>query len=286
MKEVILDRSIFHAEKFVELQESNLLGCIKNNTLRVYFTPAFIEETLQFGLTHREEVRSQVEFLFALNSTHWFRTAEDIIEAELGLKYVHPLYYLLTDQEISRIKTGTEEYLEGKISQSDLNEVLKEVERNNEIRANFRKQRLEVRKDVPPADYDFDVYFENNVEWYIENGLMKFHPDSSNYLRRWRSYRKECPFTEQYLKGWISTVFLPVVNRSLRVDRNDLADATQLAYLTWADIMVSDDTRFMKEAFQLLFGGTVKKLLTHSEFLQYIRSPYSVSRSHLNLRSL
>jgi hypothetical protein len=271
MLEIIFDRSIFHREKFTKLKESKLLDCVKKNDVRVFFTPHFMEETLQFGLYRRTELKSQIEFLFALNPSHWFRSAEQIIESELGLRYVQWLYHLLTDEEISRSKFGIQEYVEGNISKSELDEMLKEVERNNDIREDFRRQRLELRKDVPPGQYDFNVHFENKVEWSIKEGLMKHHQDSSNYLRRWKSSRRECKFTEQYLRCWISTAFLAATNHTLRVDRNDKADATQLAYLIWADIMVSDDLRFMKEGFQLLYGGTGKRLFTHSEFLQFLQ---------------
>ena len=274
MDYILFDRSIFHGDKFKEIEQSNLMDLVKRNEVRVYFTPEFLEETLAFGLKDRDALKTQVGFLFSLNSTHWFRSPEMIVEAELGLKYVHHLYYLLTDEEILSIKYGTETYVEGGISENELKDTLRKVHRNISIREDFRKQRLNLRRSVPHGQYDFKLHFENNAEWFIENRLMKYHQDSSNYLRRWKSSRSECKFTEQYLRCWFSTAFLPIVNHTLRVDKNDRADAAQLAYLLWADVMVSDDKRFMKEAFNLLYSDTNKKFLDLPKFFQYMANDF------------
>ena len=270
MDYILLDRSIFHREKFELLRASPLLQLTKDRILRVYFTPGLIEETLHFGLHHRAELKIQLEFLFELNSTHWFRTAKSIIDAELGLKYVHSLYYLLTDEEIARINSGAKDYIEGNVNGEDFRKTLEEVEKNNQTRAQSRKRRLSLRRTVPPAPYDFPTHFEKHVAWLIEEGLMKFHDHSTGFLERWRLARSYCPFTEQYLRCWLATMFLPVTQRRMKVGENDLSDATQLAYLTWADTMVSDDKHFMKKGFELLFGRSGKKFLTQLEFLEYM----------------
>ncbi len=265
----LFDRSIFHGDKFEHLVQSSLLRLVKSNTVRIYFTPTFIEETLQFGLKHRAELEQQLKLLFSLNSVHWFRPTESVIKAELGLEYSQSLYYLLTDEEIASHIYGAYSYIVGKFPQDILNEAKSEIARNKAIRERFRIQRLALRKKVPYKKYDFDSFFEDHVEWLIQEGLMKYHPNSANYLLRWRGSREFCKFTEQYLKGWMSTIFLPLVNRSLPVQSNDRADATQLAYLTWADAIVSDDMKFMKEAFQLLHSPP-KQFFDLTSFIQYL----------------
>ncbi len=270
MEYVIIDRSILHRDKFAALRDSPLPVLIRQNALRIYFTPSFIEETLHFGLRRREELRSQLDFLYAINSTHWFRGADGIIDAELGSNWAHPLYYLLTDDEILRIKSGSEDYTEQRIGAGEIAGVIEEVERNSEIRERFRLERLSMRHKVPISGYEFDPNFERNVEWLLRNGVMAYHENSNDFLKRWTESRTSCPFTEAYLKCWFATMFLPIVDHELRVDKNDPSDATQLAYLTWADIIVSDDQRFMKAAFDLLYADKGKKFLTHRGFREYL----------------
>jgi len=148
---------------------------------------------------------------------------------------------------------------------------MEDIKRDYVLKKEFRAKRLEVREAVKRADYDFNKYVEDNAEWLIEKGIMPNHSNSSGYLLQWRNNRKLCRFTEQFIKSWFSTVYLPVVNHQLRVDKNDKIDAEQLAYLIWSDIMVSDDTRFMREAFHLLYGNSKKVFYTLPEFLEEIK---------------
>jgi len=67
----------------------------------------------------------------------------------------------------------------------------------------------------------------------------------------------------------LAAIFLAAADHQLKLGVNDISDSEQLAFLIWADIMVSDDTRFMKKCFELLYEGSAKRLMTLSEFLQY-----------------
>jgi len=64
---------------------------------------------------------------------------------------------------------------------------------------------------------------------------------------------------------------LPVANHQLKIDINDKSDAEQLAYLEWGDIFVSDDEKFMKEAFHLLYGKSQKRFMSSAEFIAFIK---------------
>jgi hypothetical protein len=270
MEYVIFDRSIFHGDKFNQIQRSGLMGLVRQNKVRIYYTPTFIEESLQFMMVDIATFRDQIQFLLQINFTHWFRPAENITDAELGVRYIHPYYHLLLDEEIMKIRLGIAEFCDEKIDEKELNATLIQVAKNRNIRRDFRRQRLALRDKVPAGDYNFDLHFENNVEWFLENGVMKFNDAPDGFMERWKGARQMCPFTEQYLKCWITTSYLPATNKSMPVDENDLADATQLAYLIWADTMVSDDTHFMKEAFNLVYPNHCKKLLTLPRFLAHL----------------
>ena len=267
MRKVLLDRSIFHRTKFDLLKASNITDHVKKGKLRVYLTPMFIEETLMHGLNDKPEFVAHWDFIVSLIGQRWFRLAEEIVSIELGNKVVGPEYYLQPKNRVRQLIRTVRNFVNDKLSQKEFEETLAEVEQNEQTRQQFRKSRLELRGRVKPGDYDLDSYFESNVEWYIENLLVPYHHDSQNFLQTWRANRSQCVYTEQFVKAWFAAVLVPLRNHQTKVHKNDGADAEQLAFLTWADIMVSDDTRFMKEGFNLIWGNSQKKLKTLSEFL-------------------
>ena len=106
-----------------------------------------------------------------------------------------------------------------------------------------------------------------NVDWLIQEGVMPYHTKSNGFLKVWHERRSELTFTERYLRAWWSTIYLPLVDHQIKVDKNDKADAEQLSFLEWADIFVSDDRAFVPRAFSLLFPEGDKMLLTSPEFI-------------------
>ena len=118
----------------------------------------------------------------------------------------------------------------------------------------------------------FQDFVNQREEWVIENVYMKGAADSAQYLETWRKKRETCRFTEQFLRAMLASIFLPAANHQLKVDRNDQKDAEQLAFLIWADIMVSDDNQFMKKAFELLYSKTEKKFMSLTDFVRYMDS--------------
>jgi hypothetical protein len=272
MHKAILDRSIFHRDKFEQIKQSKLLEKTRKGRVQIYFTPVFVEESLQLGFTKKCEFDEQIEFLFSLNPARWFKAPSDIIRLELGSEATEPRYCLMSKEDIQSVIDGCRNFIANKISDLELKSIESEIKQNNELKDEFRKQRLEMRAEVPFKKYDFDRYFEDNVDWYIENGLMKFHTDSTDYLKRWKSERNRFRFTEQYIRAWFATVLMPVIDHNVKVDRNDRADAEQLAFLHWTHMIVSEDTQFMQKGFELLFSGKGKRLMNLHEFLLFVDS--------------
>jgi hypothetical protein len=104
----------------------------------------------------------------------------------------------------------------------------------------------------------------------IENLFMKSESNSSHFLDTWRNKRTACPSTEQLLKSSLASIFLASADHQLKLGVNDISDSDQLAFLIWADIMVSDGAKFMKSAFDLIFANSSKRLMTSSQFLEYL----------------
>jgi hypothetical protein len=272
MHKIILDRSIFHGEKFNKLMGSKLSYLVKRNKLKLFFTPIFLEETFNYLLTDKNTFQDQWNFLISINKTKWFENAEKIVAIELGNKSKEHGYYLKPINDINKIIGGCSNFINLQTPPKEFDDTLDEIKKVREFRIQHRQTRLILRNSVPPGNYNLDQYFEENVDWFIENGLMKYHTDSLDYLKNWRTNRRIYKFTNSYIKAWFATILLPVLNKSMAVDENDRADAEQLAFLLWVDIIVSDDTKFMKKCFELLYLGTGKKFMTLREFLIFLES--------------
>jgi hypothetical protein len=271
-KRILLDRSIFHGAKFDLLKTSPLIERARAGEIEIFLTPMFFEETVKCGLHDKSTFVSHWNFIASINNKKWFKLASEIIAIELGNKLVDEQYYLQFNRVIEHIQEGVEMFIADDVPQAGLDDVMKQITENIAIGKQNRKTRLAMRAQTPPGEYNFQTYFETNVEWFIQKGIMEYHEHSEHFLDIWRRQRHECPFTEFFLKCWLSTLYLPVANHQLKVDENDRADAEQLAFLVWADTMVSDDTRFMKSAFDLLFSGSDKSLMTLPKFLMYLNT--------------
>lgn len=257
IKRILFDRSIFHGKKFDQLKASSLVEWIANGEIEVFLTPMFIEETLMCGLRDKATFVLHWAYLSSISNQHWFKLASEIISIELGNRLVDVNYYLQFNRKIQDIRDGVDSFIAGDIPKAGLEHVLEEIAENRQIRQQNRQRRLALRLKTPQRHYNFEEFFEAYVEQLIEQDLMKIHQRSERFLEIWRNQRAECPFTEYFLRAWLSLFFLPAANHQLKVGENDRADGEQLAYLQWGDIMVSDDTRFMKASFDLLWKSVV-----------------------------
>lgn len=271
MHNIILDRSIFHREKFDSIKGSLLAEMCRTNRIRVWITLPFLEETLQFIADGGERAAEQWQFIVSLNGVRWFRPAEEIVKAELSGLPRPRRYYEREYGSVSLLLEGVRDFLDGHVNAEGFAEAQQEAKTLREKRMEFRERRKDLREGVEHQAYDFDQYYNENIDWLFEEGLMKYHVDSQDFLDVWRTQRGRCGFTESYTRAWMAVLFLPIVNRNLRIGANDRADAEQLAYLRWADIMVSDDTRFMRHCFDLLYPRGEKRFVPLAEFLEIVR---------------
>lgn len=215
----------------------------------------------------------QWHYIVSLNDKHWFRTTEHILPIELGRKARREDYYLLKPGEIRDVILNAPNLARKSVSPAELNKTMGQIKRNYQIRDDFRSQRLQLRKLQPQGEPDFNTYFENHAEWFIERGLMRYHKNSRGFLKVWQINRPELRFTEQYLRSWFTSAFIPLNDHQAKVDRNDRVDSEQLAYLEWADIFVSDDSGFVPRAFRLLYPEGNKQLLKSDEFIAQLGAP-------------
>jgi hypothetical protein len=269
MHRVLFDRSIFHRAKFVRLQASSVRDDVKARKYQVLFTPMFVEETLTHAFNNRTEFRNHWRFLMSLTGHRWFKSANDIVAIELGNKIVGREYYLQPKPIAKQIARNVDTFLRGDLLKHKPHLALADMERNKRAREQFRKRRLDLRTTTKPSDFNLDDYLEANVVSFISERLMTVHKNSERFLDTWSARRVQCKFTEHFIRALFATLLLPLMDHNLKVGINDKADAEQLAYLVWADVIVSDDSRFMNQAFKLMYSGAGKQFLTLEQFLSW-----------------
>ncbi|MCI0424199.1 MAG: hypothetical protein L0312_34160 [Acidobacteria bacterium] len=79
---------------------------------------------------------------------------------------------------------------------------------------------------------------------------------------QWVQCPKRFPFYSAFVEGFLYNGYYAIVEHNEPLDRNARTDYEQLAYLTWADLVVSDDQRFFRNAFQAIWKPRGKRLET------------------------
>lgn len=267
---ILIDRSIFHGDKFRQLMSSGLVQHLKRHMLRVFFTPMFVEETLLLSLKHEDEFTKHWGFISSLPGQKWFKFSREILAIELGDRIRGQNYYLQPKDRVRTTIHNSRAFIWKQLPPEQFKDAMDRIQRNRIQDGQFRRSRLGMRANPQLPLHLFSDYVEHHCEWVIENLFMKEERNSSNFLDTWRNKRASCRFTEQLLRASLATIFLATADHQLKLGTNDLSDSDQLAFLIWADILVSDDMRFMKKGFDLLYGGSGKRFMSLDQFLQYL----------------
>jgi hypothetical protein len=272
MKRILLDRSVFHRSKFDQLRTSPLSSLVQKGKVKVRFGPQFLEETWMYGLQPRTRFATQWRFLTSLEGAKWFKPVSELLALELTGQALGRKYYLQPKSTVTHLLSTSADFVAGRIPTAVLTELKKEISENKRIRAVMRQDRLRMRAKYRGAFRDFGSFFDQHIEPYIEQRLVREYPNLPASLAAWQRARSQSKFTDQFLRSRLAVFYIPIADQNLRLGDNDQADADQLPYLLWADIMVSDDTKFMREAFNLLFGQSDKQFMSLRQFLAFLES--------------
>jgi len=268
---IILDRSIFHGDKFGQLQSSKLALLASAGRIQVYYTPLFLEESLRHGVLGAKNFGNQMAYIFGLNSKNWFKLSDAIFESELDQSAPVENYHMIAREDIERTIMGTEEFLQGLVSSQEIDQALNETRSNRQGHEKLRSLRLEMRQTLGRTDVGFEDYMNSDGEFYLENGIIQNLKSPEKAREKWNRDRESCPFTLSYLRAWLAIPFLSQSDHQLKLHPNDLNDSIQLAYLLWADVMISDD-RFMKTACNVLYPNGGKKCMDLPELIEFMKA--------------
>jgi hypothetical protein len=78
------------------------------------------------------------------------------------------------------------------------------------------------------------------------------------------------PFFAAFVDGIVFSGYFAACRPDEKIDRNAQADFEQLCYLQWADVFVSNDTKFLSAAFEALWKPKGRRLLTTDALLDVV----------------
>ncbi len=87
---------------------------------------------------------------------------------------------------------------------------------------------------------------------------------------QWARAPERFAFYTAFVEGFMYNGYHAALEQRENIDRNAQADYEQLAYLQWADLVVSNDTKFYTRAFDTLWKPRGKRLESAESFVALI----------------
>ena len=280
---ILLDKSIFHGQKFNELKASPLQRISERRIISVYGNPILVEETLRLWFKGEKDLaKEQLSFIIAITNGRWFRTREEMWVGELCETSRRDKYFFVPQKEveesINNILMKINGTLDHQEEQSFRNELATQFRKDSNIRSACIGMRAEVAADLKTSGHklkdireSFDNYVSKNIDWLGEEIVKKYLPNlvDGKTIEHWKINKDSCPYFTHWLKLFLYITYYAMTKHDKPVDLNAIRDIGQLTDLQGLDILVSDDVKFMKDAFDYFYGNS-KRFMTSTEFLQYL----------------
>jgi hypothetical protein len=278
---VVFDRSAFHRARFDLLSKSALLPLTKCGAITVHHSDAFLEETISMYVKEKNhtELRRQLPYILEICNGRWFRATLDIWDRELRLNQgvdtdvfeEEPVRTIAQNKMLEAVARGGE-WPEFKSALPE-----KDVERGKQ--EGFRRALLKMRRDIEAykkSDRSLRHQPAPSVEEFIHHEIESFgaiviakHIATSYSMtlkNRWKAHKDRYPFFTTGLEGRAYAAWHAMVEHNKRIDPNAQVDVEMLTCLNRADAIVSADTRFQKDCFDVLWKPRGKLFLTPEEF--------------------
>jgi len=102
-------------------------------------------------------------------------------------------------------------------------------------------------------------------------------------IKTWTETRERCPFFTGWVKGLLYTQFYAAYYSNLQIDEHSQADIQHLIYLERADVLVSEDRKFMRQAFLDLYQREGKQYWTLDDLESAAATVGQVTRANSEL---
>jgi hypothetical protein len=276
---VIFDRSAFHGENFAALDMSPLRKLVAAGRVRVFHTPVFLEETISsYGANQGDDWRTHLAFAVDVCNGGIFLDKEEIWYNELvcgrgrDARYLKPMKVNKNSDSFPRFL----ETLRGVSKSGDLRKAWldsaaereeTQQKKNNqlgifsEVRGEVFSALREKRVRGKPGDYPFSAFLKAH---FLHTGrLVMDRVDAKRAGAlgcQWSHNPARYPYYSSFIEGILYSGYYAMIEHNEKLDRNAQADYEQLAYLNWADVVVSNDERFFRNAFETLWKQRGKRM--------------------------
>ncbi|WP_256081055.1 hypothetical protein [Massilia sp. YIM B04103] len=284
MIDVIFDRSAFHGDYFDRLRHSRLEVACRRGLISVFHTQIFLAETFaMYGRpVSRAELLGQLPFTLGIANGGVFRPLGDILHDELVRGLGPRARVLCSPSEL----VGLDQMSKDPSSASDYWNAWQEAtgERDEAYRKKAVQKKVygEIRQGLgntlkelghrqPLSNYRFEDHLRRTLE---ENGraIISSQVPSKNNLalqNRWARDMGSYPFMTAFAQGFAYAGYYAAIQPG-KIDRNAQPDYEQMLFLRHADILVTRDDGFLRDAFLALWKPSGKVLMTPDEFVAFV----------------
>lgn len=287
MLKVIFDRSSFHGARFENIEKSPLRDLCRHGRIEVFHTPIFLEETLStYRGGHKEqEWRKHLQFSLDICNGGIFLDREEIWHNELVAGRGPFARHLLPEcpnknydsrpmlierlQQVAASGDLSKEWLESGAMREDTRskknnqKTISRVARE-EVAGAIRERRV----TGSLKNYSF-THFRKSEFVRTGKALMDLVDTrrAAPLADQWAQNPDRFPFYSAFVEGYLYAFYYAAVEHNYKIDRNAQLDYELLAYLTWADLVVSDDHKFFRHAFEAIWEARGKRIETSESFV-------------------
>lgn len=291
---IIFDRSAFHGDNFEALLDSPLLRLAQTRQLSIYHSASLIEETASLYMKeeNRPLLRKQLHFILEICKDRWLQPTE--------VMWVKELVELSSEKQTVFVPTRTRQEMEGVLRTLALDElpmdendfretcetkmgIKQKSERLRSVLVHMRndigQQLKESGKTLSRDKPTFQAMVEKHLA-EMGTGILMRHLDVQADMKsiicdRWAKTPSCFPYYTAFATGMLYAAYYAMTEHSQKIDINTQMDVEHLTYLHGTDILVSNDVKFMKSAFDELWQPKGKKFMTTDQFVGYLQTTVS-----------
>jgi len=287
---IIFDRSAFHGDHFEYLLGSPLLRLAQTRQISIYHTASLIEETASLYMKegNRPLLRKQIHFILEICKDRWLQPTE--------VMWVKELVELSDQKQTVFVPKRTRHEMEGvlrglaldelPIDENDFRETFDAKMSIKQKSKRLRSALVQMRKDIgqklkesgKTLSQDKPAFQELVEKHLTEMGtdiLMRHldvHADMKSMIcDRWAETPSRFPYYTAFATGMLYAAYYAMTEHSQKIDINTQMDVEHLTYLHGTDILVSNDIKFMKSAFDELWEPKGKRFMTTEQFVGYLQ---------------
>lgn len=284
---IIFDRSAFHGEQFEMLKNSELDHLSNSRRISIYHPVIFLEETISMYLleSKKDELKKQLPFIFKICNGRWLRPKQEVWDKELVEELCEKECVFIPESERAKQeKTICEMVFEDKVDPVLITKILNEkkiayqkaqnirqtcIKMRNDISKRLKKEN-KTRRDIQQTAGEF---IANEMAFLGTEMILKHldtKKDKDQIIKKWSANMDRFPYFSFFVRGLAFAMYYAMSEPNKEVEMNVTTDIENLSYLQGTDIIVSNDLRFMKAAFDQLWNEKSKRFMTTEQFVSYL----------------